>query len=664
MVRITIEGEELDLNEGFTLSIEETSPIFSDAGSQAIDITIPATAKNKRLLGFPQRPDNTGDIPTGRIPCQVLAGAYIRTGELYIGEAGDTGISINIGLGNSVAYDTWKAKQLKDIDSLPAYRYRNMAAVKEHIMRLYAGARPKEDDLAVFPIALAKKTWKNGDDEYELHDTLNAFGTFTIFSAVEGRTWQSSRIIDGKNFIMNWPDGYMCSPFVRVWKILECVFGDLGLEMDRNPFREDAGLARLVVLNNTEDTLCGKTLDYAELMPDCTVEEFMEALRVRFGLVFTTDFDTGTAHVRLLRDINALSVGMELTQHTEGKPTSEYRTPKYVALSADTSIEGAETGTDRFEDFIGDYDLNDVWQVGDSMRNSEQFDSEINRRIDEIERKKTGPDEETDTYIFPDGVDRIAIIRTPAKATPKEYVFSRAATSGTWERHSKRYGKISAEASSSFFQWDPQPEGLEKEELSSTDRCCPVRRAGMARLLIPDWFEEANDITYEYMPTFLAAPRHFRTSKYSGEEETEGECPLSFMFAFTRTALSENTVGRNSPDVGEGEAGLTIWGPANESQHPYSLYFQFRNGLYSMFWRKYDMMMRRKDRSVKVSARLKSIVARGINVLEPIKLHGIPMLIEEMDITLGDGDKADVDFTLSPIVPLADLTNPEIPDFP
>lgn len=660
MVRITIEGEELDLNEGFTLSIEETSPIFSDAGSQAIDITIPATARNKRILGFPARVDNSRrGIATG-IRCMVAAGAYIRTGSVNIADASDTGISINIGFENSIAYEAWKSRRLKDIECLPVYRFRDMAAVGTRLKGLYGSSDPQEDDLAVFPICLAKKEWKStrsgneveANDYYiinRLADNMFREGKFTKY-----------RCIDGKAFMMSYPAGYTCSPFVRVWKILECVFRDLGLEMERNMFREDIALARLVVLNNTEDAVCDKTLDYAELMPDCSIEEFLNALHVRFGFVYSVDFDSGTVRTGLVREIPGRPSQLTLDPLVTSKPVSGFVTPQYVALCAGTSMEGAETAADRFEDFIGDYGTEDIFRVGESLRNSEAFETEVDKRLKEITDRDNNAAVETPGDVqFPDGADCIPAEREKRRVA-KEFLYCWSATSGEWERFCNERGRQIVEESSSFFVWDPQPDGLDKNGLTSVDEFCPVR--GIDPLEFTNAVAGNEDYrgSVEYMPTFFAAPRHFHTDKYHGEEETEGECPLSFMFAFTGTQIAENTIGRNSPDRGEGEDALAMGGEV----HPYSLYFQFKNGLYSIFWRDYDMIMRVRDRRVKVPARLKSVVARGINVLDPVKLHGVPMLIENMDFTLGKGDMVDVDFTLVPIMPPVDFANPEIPDFP
>ena len=119
-------------------------------------------------------------------------------------------------------------------------------------------------------------------------------------------TLRVDRLIDGELTKVTVPFGYGCSPFVKVWKILECVFADLGLTMDCNPFREEDDLKNLVVLNNTADALCTGVLDYRELMPDCTVEEFLHSLFVRFGMVYRTNFDSMVATVRLVRDMSLL----------------------------------------------------------------------------------------------------------------------------------------------------------------------------------------------------------------------------------------------------------------------------------------------------------------------------------------------------------------------
>ena len=58
MIRIFIAdtGEALDLPKDLKLSIELTSPLFSEQGSVSLPVTLPATMRNKSLLQYVTMP--------------------------------------------------------------------------------------------------------------------------------------------------------------------------------------------------------------------------------------------------------------------------------------------------------------------------------------------------------------------------------------------------------------------------------------------------------------------------------------------------------------------------------------------------------------------------------------------------------------------------------
>ena len=147
---------------------------------------------------------------------------------------------------------------------------------------------------------------------------------------------------------------------MRVWKVLELIFADLGVTIEHNDFRHDNELNRLVVLNNAADAICTGVLKYHDLMPDCTVSEFMNALWVRFGLVYNINFDTKKASLRLLRDIISDPAAREMVTLTTGPELINYEARQYIKLSAKTSLEGAAPATERFEDFIKGLDIRAV----------------------------------------------------------------------------------------------------------------------------------------------------------------------------------------------------------------------------------------------------------------------------------------------------------------
>lgn len=672
MIEITIQGKHIDLPEDFILEIEDSSPIFNDAGPMSIDVTIPASANNLRLLGFPNRPDSIGGARPANVKCLVCSGAYIRSGIINVDSASGSSIGINIGFCNSIAYDSWKEKNLADISSLPCMKFETMAALKSYIMNLYNYGNPQEEFLAVFPICLGVENANNDAGvEREYPEIINPTG-MKVFRTAEDQELTVVRVIDNVPTVVTVPDGYACTPFVRVWKILECVFRDLGLKLDSNPFKEDIQLARLVVLNNTADAVCTGTIDLAELMPDCSVDDFLQALYVRFGLVYFTDFDKSVVNIRLLKDIVASESACDLDGWLSETPSSQFITPQYVKLSAGTSLEGAAPLTPRLEDFLRGFDASNLF-CGDSVNEwtdrtpSDSFFEHWQDSWDgDDPRDDYDPWEDYDPGYDYDFYDTRAGETADQNDSPDYELISRSSKpkkegfhfvwdlqSGKWYRTSMSQGVKINEESTSFFDWNPMPTGYAALELNSPDECCPL-----------GYFQEGFKDTL--MPAFFTGSRHFHSYIGTDKDENNAECPLSFMFAMTGMADVSATIGRLSADRGIDKPPSIF---RDGSTHDLSLCFQYRNGLYANFWKDFDMALRAADRKVSAKCRISKADLLGMDILSRMKLGGVPMLIDSAEISIGTTGLSSADLTLMPaMMPYKDYdpgeNDSEIPDFP
>lgn len=356
MVRIEINNEALDLPAAFTLDMEVTNPIFNETGTQSLPATVPATPRNLRLLGFPTRLDACADPRQEARKCMVISGALARSGTVNIVSASvKEGITLNIGFDNSVAYEAWQNRKLSDLSGLPEIKLYDRDiredVVHETMTRIYAGdyRHGEYEDLAVFPVVLAAP--KVSEDEFgQVHYAYEMLNAPHLESMQQPqKVW---RMIGNEYTEVNVPTNYGLSPFVRVWRVIELIFADLGVELSSNPFKESLELSRLVVLNNAADALVTSTIRYKELLPDVTVTQFLNALWVRFGLVYAVDSDARTVRLELLSEILAKAPVAEWGDRMANYPMVNFEEPRYLKLSAKTSLEGAAPACERFEDFM------------------------------------------------------------------------------------------------------------------------------------------------------------------------------------------------------------------------------------------------------------------------------------------------------------------------
>lgn len=666
MIQIKTKGEALDLPDGFSIEIEDSNPIFNDRGSQSIPATVPATRRNIRLLDAPHRIDAGADPNLPERTAEIIEGAYIRRGTMNVTEAGkEEGFTFNVGFDNSTAYAKWSKKKLGELSGLPTFyppadlQGYPIDNLLDELYRIYRNPDPQRDDFAVFPLAINNESTGTDSDKKTYWEVLNLVGDHGLAQPTKVK-----RLIDGEVTEVSVPEGYMVSPFLRVWRVLELIFADLEVTVVTNPFAQDLELSRLVVLNNAADSSCRASVKYADLMPDSTVEEFLNALWVRFGLVYNIDNNTGTVRLKLLKDIISQRGCRPLDKYMAGTEKIIYEERQYIKLSANTSIEGAAPSHERFEDFIKGLDVSKVhlgthvsqWQNTGSQ-DDPRWDGDWNDGYyddydpwedpdweDPEPPEPEWPDPDDDRDDGRDDYDydyyaarSTAAPKAGASVTTSQNTFlAREFVTGQWFRLDAANGKVRL-SSSSFFNWDPQPEGLTPLDLSSDDEFVPVERVSTVGLGVGHSYNDK-------CPLYLFGARHYHSYiKGSDETDTSGDqTPLAFMFAYTK---GNKTFGRLTP---EGEDGQPI--TLDDGTKPtISLLFQFRDGLFAKFWADYDEILRHGNRSVEVKAHINKLDLPLLNLIDAYAFKGIRVLIDTMTYSLPSGREVSADLRLRTI---------------
>ena len=665
-MKITVNGEALDLPDSFSIEIEDSNPIYNEKGSQSIPVTVPATCRNNRLLSFATRIDAGVDPNNPERVAIVQDGGYIRRGIMNVTSAGSkAGITFNVGFDNSTAYAKWQKKKLGELSGLPTYepdvngpKY-PIDFLLDDLHRIFCAPNPRADDFAVFPLAV-NKTDYNGTQYWEV---LNLPHPTERFGLQQPTTVK--RIINNVITDVNIPAGYMVSPFLRVWRVLQLIFNDLGVAIRSNPFRESLELSRLVVLNNAADSCCRGSIKYADLMPDCTVEEFLNALWVRFGLVYNIDDNTGTADLMFIRDIIKQTNSSDIDNTLSGPYNVVYEIPQYVKLSAKSSIEGAAPGCERFEDFAKGLDISRVrlgnhvseW-INTGTPDAPVWDGDVREDWEFDYHDPDDPDYPDPDYDDDRDYDYYALSTESAAAQADGTVtgsdfLAREFVTGLWYNLDATNGNIKLQ-SSSFFNWDPQTEGVEPLELSSDDEWVPVIRVSN---IGTGTGHDYNGIC----PTYLFGTRHYH-SFIQGSDETEdngASTPLSFMFAYTK---NEKTFGRLTPEGDDGKS-ITL---DDGSTPTISLLFQFKDGLFNRFWADYDEILRHGNRSVEISAVINKLDLYRLNILNPVRLGNVRCLIDTVNYSLPASKNVPVDLKLRTIQTqgIYDITSEQnVPNF-
>lgn len=567
-MKILTEKGALDLTEDFSIQIDNKSPISNDQASQSVPVTVPATPNNAKITGFPFRPDLAVVPMGGDAPCVLQDGSYRRTGQMHVVSASrKEGITINIGFDNAEAYAKWKSSYLQDLPNLPVIDYSLASSAASALEALMANPGSSQD-MAVFPVLVSSKV-KDGVtyNEY-LNEITESNGSYHLVSS--RRT--VSVLYNDTPVNTTLPTGYGCTAFLFVGKILEILFETLGYQISKNPFREDPELARIVVLNNTADAIVTGKLYYADLLPSISVEDFMQSLYVRFGMIYQLDNDTKSVRIDLIRDILDSQPQINISDFKTAYPIVTFTEKKQIKLTQGNSFAG-DIKAERYEDF----------RKGQGTLNS----CKVN-----------------DNSFIPTSM----------------FIELRTGRIFKWDTENSFYNGQSA----SFFRWDRQTKGVTAEDLTSVDEAVEMTVKDGAPM--PKYMAG-----YTHRHTFV---RSMNDSVKDKEDTDTPLVFLLALPVINRQMAAANAsvpvlAGTVMPYDAAGNR-VQI----NGTDFSFSLLMTFSDGIFATFWQKYDAILRHSANEIETEIRIPAHKLMNMNMLDPFMYEGQKMLPDTVSFSL------------------------------
>ena len=349
-MKLTVEEGILDLPVGLSLEIEQHNPFYSDAGTSSIPVSLPLSPGNVKLLG---RPDNLcrSERYIRQVPAFLECGVVAKRALLTVDTCGQKGISVSLVLSDSEMYTRNQDRKLKEIFADRAYGMSKMnVSTPFEIFRGQFRSAPYLNDVAIFPVASDIKTDGSSTEVFIINQPTGS----TIIDNPRTVTIGDSQV--------SVPAGYGISPYLYLWACVQYAFEDLGYEVRVNEIKTDFNLKEIVLLNDLADTCCpnyalpsGWGFQYADLVPDITLGEFIIWLRDKFGVVITCDSEV--VEIRLFENCARKSVpDYDLTPFCTGTPDITYPSEQGLRLSVETSIEGAEPAAESLETLRSSYE--------------------------------------------------------------------------------------------------------------------------------------------------------------------------------------------------------------------------------------------------------------------------------------------------------------------
>lgn len=359
MKLITPNGQ-LDLPRDFNLTIERHNPLLSDEGDASVPASLPSSQNNLAVLGHLERIDRANPY-MNKVDAILQVGAVQKRGSLVI----DTvhrrdGIDASLAIDSSDLYVKSKQKKLKEIFA----DYNNGAGYKENFTDVEEACNVMVDiyqsgnangDYLIFPVAIAPYETSSEEDEdvkvteYQFNNEDDGYGGLVY----------DERVVREGDIQMLVPQGYGIAPFLKLNRMLQRLFECLGYTVTYNCFNEQF-YDNIVIVHNCSDCLVKPELLYADLVPSCTLSEFLEWLLAKFHVQPVVNSETKQVRiVKMDAILNALvgNYDMDITGLVDGDWTMQLNPSKRIVLTPTCEIEGTEPAAETFDKLIAKYDF-------------------------------------------------------------------------------------------------------------------------------------------------------------------------------------------------------------------------------------------------------------------------------------------------------------------
>lgn len=304
MTELFIDGRKVVLPPDLSLKYTEENPFFTKRGKYTLDITLSLLhPDNARIYGHCDRINKGGDVPSGRTAVLVVDGkVYLRGKEVYLNHT-ESQVSIQLVSGNSeLNYVIGENKSLRDLslgsaqlepwpEHSPLYQIPDNA-----ILSMDESYPDKEWQLLPFMTedndylignAFFMSSYPNG--------FLPDYNDIIRFCGVRD-TRQSSFNVVIRN---RRPQPYFCA-------IIDKVFLALGYEVVSNFIADHEIYKHLYVVHGYD------TVEFAKMLPDWTVSEFLKQIELLFDCTVLVDSNTYSVRIMSNATIFEQQIGPSL----------------------------------------------------------------------------------------------------------------------------------------------------------------------------------------------------------------------------------------------------------------------------------------------------------------------------------------------------------------
>lgn len=350
-MKLTVKNGQLDLPCDFRMPIKRSNPFFSDEGDASIPITLPSSSRNLAALGHLERIDRAETF-NNKVEAFIQVGPVQKHGQLLI----DTvrrrgGVDVAFAIDSGDLYVKNRDKTLRELFDGITVNYGSVAEACAYMQSVYCGNQP-DSDFRVFPVAVSP--YEEGDDDnkhtvYQYNNEDDGHGILVF----------GPRMTHENGHKLYVPNGYGIAPFLKLQRLVSLLFTALGYTVVYNCF-DEAPFDEMVIVHNCADSLVTPVLHYSDLVPSCTLGDFLKWLLAKFHVQPVVDSESRMARIvrmeALLKEVPQQGSGeSDIAGMVEGDWEVFLSPPGRVVLRPSFEIEGTEPAAETLDELIGKY---------------------------------------------------------------------------------------------------------------------------------------------------------------------------------------------------------------------------------------------------------------------------------------------------------------------
>lgn len=341
---------QLPLPDDFYLSIEKESPFYGDAGTSSIPVTLPVNQTTLQKLGRPERLGHSEGF-LRKLPAKLSAGVIHKDGILVVDTVSKAeGITASLALDESDMYTSYKDKRISEIFS--GVIRNDITTTDGWVSHLLACAMGEVDDWFTVATVAVNKEENDGATTYLFLNDVDISSEESVWPLL----YKSRTIVENGESIRV-PTGYGIAPFLYFGKFLTLLMGQMGYTLRNNKFLTDTALSKLILLHNAADVICKGNIKISDIVPTCTLTEFLDFLNARFHAQIFVYPEQKIADVVFYEDILSSTADVDISEVLDGDIAITYPDPKQVLLASNNELDDADYAEETFNEFVEKYPI-------------------------------------------------------------------------------------------------------------------------------------------------------------------------------------------------------------------------------------------------------------------------------------------------------------------